>query len=81
MIYHVTVFTYTCKITPYKIFNQGVNKNLLRVMRLKIDNKYCISTNKRCPLISAAPLGIHIEISASFLISAAPLNATLIRIQ
>ena len=32
------------------------------------------------PLISAAPLGIHIEISAPPLISAAPLNAVLIRI-
>ena len=28
-------------------------------------NQYCISSNKRCPLISVAPLGIHIEISAS----------------
>ena len=32
------------------------------------------------PLISAAPLGIHIEISAPPLISAAPLNAVFIRI-
>ena len=32
------------------------------------------------PLISAALLGTHIEISASTLISAAPLNAVLIRI-
>ena len=32
------------------------------------------------PQISAAPLGIHIEISASPLIRAAPLNTTLIRI-
>ena len=32
------------------------------------------------PQISAAPLGIHIEISAYPLISAAPLNTALIRI-
>ena len=37
-------------------------------------------SNKRRPLICAAPLVIHIEISASPLISAAPLNAALIRI-
>ena len=30
-------------------------------------------------LVNAAPLGIHIEISASLLISAVPLNAALIR--
>ena len=48
--------------------------------------EYHISSNKRRasnqhrPLISAAPLGIHIEISASPLISAATLNAALIRI-
>ena len=32
------------------------------------------------PLINAAPLGIHIKISASRLTSAAPLTTTLIRI-
>ena len=47
---------------------------------------YCISSNKRRvsskrgALISAVPLGIHIEISAYPLISPASLNATLIRI-
>ena len=47
---------------------------------------YCFSTNKRRalikyrPLISAATLGIHIEISAIPLISASPLNTALIRI-
>ena len=38
------------------------------------------ASNKRHPLISTATLGIHIEISASPLISAAPLNTALIRI-
>ena len=48
--------------------------------------EYCISSykgktpNKHCPLISVAPLGIHIEISASPLISVVPLNAVLVRI-
>ena len=36
------------------------------------------ASNKGRPLISAAPLGIHIEISASPLTSTAPLNAALI---
>ena len=49
-------------------------------------NKYRISSNKRRAsnkrrsLISTMPLGIHIEISASPLINAAPLNTGLIRI-
>ena len=37
-------------------------------------------TNIVFPLISATPLGIHVEISASPLICATPLNAVLIRI-
>ena len=53
---------------------------------VKITSIYCIScnkcwaSNKCCPLIKAAPLAIHIEISGSPLISAAPPNAGLIRI-
>ena len=43
-------------------------------------SKYRISANKRCPLISAALLGIHIEITATPLISPGLLNAALIRI-
>ena len=49
-------------------------------------HKYRISSNKRRALskyrtlISATPLGIHIEISAFLLISATPLNTALIRI-
>ena len=42
-------------------------------------NKHRVS-NKRNPLTNAAPLGINIEISVSPLISAATLNAALIRI-
>ena len=42
-------------------------------------NKHQVS-NKRHPLTSAAPVSIHIEISVSPLISAATLNAALIRI-
>ena len=42
-------------------------------------NKH-LTSNKRRPLISASPLGIHIEISTSPLISATPLNVALIRI-
>ena len=38
------------------------------------------SLNKRRPLISAAALGIQIEISASPLISTASLNAVLTRV-
>ena len=38
------------------------------------------ASNKRRPLISAAPLGIHIEISTFPLIRAAPLTTALIRI-
>ena len=47
--------------------------------------QYCTWSNKRRasnklrPLISAATLSIHIEISASPLISAAPLNKVLIK--
>ena len=45
--------------------------------------KYRISSNKRRvsnkghPLMSTSPLGIYIEINASLLINAAPLNAVL----
>ena len=38
------------------------------------------ASNKRRRLKNAAPLGIYIEISASPLIRAAPINAALIRI-
>ena len=38
------------------------------------------ASNKRCPLISVVPLGIHIKISTSPLINAAPPNAALVRI-
>ena len=38
------------------------------------------ASNKRRPLISAEPLGIHTEISASPLISAATLNTVLIKL-
>ena len=41
-------------------------------------NKH-LTSNKRRSLISASPLGIHIEISTSALISATPLNVALIR--
>ena len=34
-------------------------------MTYRISSNKCCSSNKRRPLISAAPLGIHIEISAS----------------
>ena len=47
------------------------------------DNIYCNeqrASNKRRPLISAAPSGNHIETSASPLINAAPLNTALIRV-
>ena len=55
-----------------------------RPTKITLGHTYCTSCNKRrasnkCrPLISVAPLGIHIEISASSLTSAAPLNAALI---
>ena len=49
-----------------------------RIYRIS-SNKRRVS-NKRGALISAVPLGIHIEISAYHLISPASLNATLIRI-
>ena len=39
-----------------------------------------LTSNKRCPLVSALPLGMHIEISTYPLISATPLNVALIRI-
>ena len=42
-------------------------------------NKH-LTSNKCHPLISASPLGIHIEISTSPLISGTPLNVALIRI-
>ena len=52
-------------------------KRLLRIFRcLYFEIKY----NTVFPLISAAPLGIHIKISPSPLISTSPLNAALIRI-
>ena len=58
-------------------------KNFQRIEYRISFNKHQVS-NKCCPLISAAPLGIHIEISAflsaCLLISAAPLNVVLIRI-
>ena len=38
------------------------------------------ASNKRCPLISTASMSIYIEISASPITSAAPLNAAFIRI-
>ena len=41
-------------------------------------NYLSIASNKRRPLTSVAPLGIHIEISASRLISAAPLKRRLL---
>ena len=41
---------------------------------------YGSTSNKRCPLITTAPLGIHIKINASPLISTVPLNPVLIRI-
>ena len=47
------------------------------VTLLYMKNRQSLSIYKR---ISAAPLDAHIEISASTLISAAPLNARLIRI-
>ena len=43
-----------------------------------ISSNKCWASNKGHPLLSATPLGIHIEISASPLINAAPLNVTLI---
>ena len=45
-----------------------------------ISSNKCWVSNKCHPLICAAPLGIHIEISASPLISPTPLNVTLITI-
>ena len=38
------------------------------------------ASNKRRPLINAVPFAIHIEISASPVITTAPLNTELIRI-
>ena len=57
----------------------------LRILKKKnhlrnVKSKYRISANKRCPLISAALLGIHIETTATPLISPGLLNAALIRI-
>ena len=54
-----------------KVLYKTVNTN----DQVKYDKMYL-----KAPLISAAPLGIHIEISASPLISAALLKTALIRI-
>ena len=51
---------------------------LMCLLKYRIIRDKRRASNKRRPLISAAPLGINIEISASPLISAAPLNAALI---
>ena len=48
--------------------------------KYRISSNKSLASNKYCPLISAAPWGIHIEISASPLISTTPLNTALIRI-
>ena len=55
-------------------------KNSNVKVRYTISSNKSRASNKHHPLISTAPLGIHIEISASPLISAAPLNAALTEI-
>ena len=58
-----------------------LTQNICQALVLyRISSNKRLASNKRYPLISAAPLGIVIEISASPLISAPPLNAALIRI-
>ena len=63
-------------MTPYYRVSFAVfrkQKSMLWASKLR-------ASNKHGTLINAIPLGIHIEISASPLISAAPLNTVLIRI-
>ena len=49
------------------------------ILLINREFEYRISSNKRRAQTSGTPLGIHIEISASPLINAAPLNTALIR--
>ena len=60
-----------------KIFNFWIHA-LISEYRIS-SNKPRVS-NKDCPQTNAAPLDIYIEISASPLISATPLNVALIRL-
>ena len=54
--------------------------SILNSQYYRISSNKHQASNERRPLISAASLGIHIEISASPVISGTPLNAALIRI-
>ena len=62
-----------------KYITCSVHKIQTKIFSSTSSNKHWVS-KKRHPLISAAPLGIQTEISTAPLISAAPLNAALIRI-
>ena len=65
-----------CSDSPW---NSLQNAMFHRIAYRISSNKH-LTSNKRRPLINASPLGIHIEISTSPLISATPLNVVLIRI-
>ena len=44
---------------------EGSADNGMGEGRYRISSNKCWASNKGCPVISTAPLGIHIEISAS----------------
>ena len=74
------------KLLVLKSFINTLKSNILLCNFVKVILTYRVSSNKhrasnkRRPLIKAAPSVIHIEISVSPLISVALLNAVLIRI-
>ena len=52
---------------------------MFHCIAFRISSNKHLTSNKRRPLISVSPLGIHIEISTSPLITDTPLNVALIR--